>query len=87
MGSDVSLIVADEFLFFHPDVLPCILPTLATGAIFIIISSIAPDGDSPLRKMLDCKYEDGTNVIKLLNWIEVWIYYMYYHLPRFLSFF
>ena len=71
MGDNVSLIVADEFLFFHPDVLPCILPTLATDAIFIIISSVAPDGDSPLRKMIDCTYDDGTRVIKLLNWIQV----------------
>jgi len=65
------LAVADEFLFFNPEVLPAILPMLATDAIFIIISSVAPDGDSPLRKIIDTCYDDGSPVIKLLNWITV----------------
>jgi hypothetical protein len=71
MGDEVSLVVADEFLFFNPEVLPAILPTLATDAMFIIISSIAPDTDSPLRKILETKYDSGRPVIQLLNWIQV----------------
>ena len=71
MGAFVKLIVADEYLFFDPGVLPAILPTLATDAIVFIISSIAPDGDSPLRKILESKYDDGTDIFKLLNWIQV----------------
>lgn len=59
VGACISLIVCDEFLFFHLDVLPVILPTLATGSMFIMISSVAPDGDSPLRKIIDTKYADG----------------------------
>lgn len=51
--------VCDEFLFFNPEVLPAILPTLATGSMFIMISSVAPDGDSPLRKIIETKYPDG----------------------------
>ena len=71
MGDNTSLVVCDEFLFFNPEVLPAILPVLATDAMRIIISSIAPDGDSPLRKIIDTRYPDGSPVIKLLNWIQV----------------
>ena len=71
MGDNLSLVVCDEFMFFNPGVLPAILPTLATDAMFIIISSVAPDGDSPLRKVIDALYPDGTRVIKLLNWCKV----------------
>ena len=49
--------------------LTVILPMLATDAIFIAISSIAPDSDSPLRRVLTTLYDDGTPVIKMLNWI------------------
>ncbi len=71
MGDNLSLVVCDEFMFFNPGVLPAILPTLATDAMFIIISSVAPDGDSPLRKVIDALYPAGTRVIKLLNWCKV----------------
>jgi len=71
MGIDVSLVVCDEFLFYDAEALPAILPTLATDAIFIVISSIAPNGDSPLLKVLRSTYPDGTNVFKMLNWIQV----------------
>ena len=46
------------------------LPTLATGAIFLMISSVSPDGDNPLVKLLDTKYIDGTNVVWKLNWVQ-----------------
>jgi hypothetical protein len=69
-GKDVLAIFADEFLFFNPAVLPALLPTLATGAIFVMTSSVSPDGDSPLVKLLDTKYNDGTNVVRKLNWTE-----------------
>lgn len=59
-------------MFFNPGVLPAILPTLATDAMFIIISSVAPDGDSPLRRIIDALYPDGRRVIKLLDWVQVW---------------
>jgi hypothetical protein len=71
MGDNLSLVICDEWMFFNPGVLPAIIPTLATGAIFIIISSVAPDGDSPLRKVIDALYPDGTRVIKLLDWVQV----------------
>ena len=71
MGDNLSLVICDEWMFFNPGVLPAIIPTLATGAIFIIISSVAPDGDSPLRKVIDALYPDGKPVIKLLNWVQV----------------
>ncbi len=69
-GKDVMIIFADEFLFFNHAVLPAMLPTLATGAAFIMTSSVSPDGDNPLLKLLSAKYPDGTDVVKNLNWIQ-----------------
>lgn len=71
VGKDVKLIVADEWMFYDPGALPTILPTLATDATFIIISSVSPDGESPLRRILDTEYADGRKVFKMLNWIQV----------------
>ena len=64
------IIFADEFLFFNHAVLPAMLPTLATGAAFIMTSSVSPDGDNPLLKLLSAKYPDGTDVVKNINWIQ-----------------
>ena len=64
------IIFADEFLFFNHAVLPAMLPTLATGAAFIMTSSVSPDGDNPLLKLLSAKYPDGTDVVENLNWIQ-----------------
>lgn len=72
MGHDLSLVVMDEFLFYDPDGLPAIMPIIGTDAILIIISSIAPNGDSPLLKILHATYEDGNKVFVLLNWIQVY---------------
>jgi hypothetical protein len=69
-GKDVLAIFADEFLFFNPAVLPALLPTLATGAIFVMTSSVSPDGDNQLVKLLDTKYNDGTDVVRKLNWVQ-----------------
>lgn len=63
-------IFADEFLFFNPAVLPALLPTLATGAAFIMTSSVSPDGDNPIVQLLDTKYSDGTSVVRKLNWVQ-----------------
>lgn len=79
VGKDVKLIVADEWMFYDPDVLPAILPTLATDATFIIISSVSPDGQSPLRRILDTTYADGRPVFKMLNWIQVIFIYTHTH--------
>lgn len=67
IGKDVFAIFADEFFFFSPDVLPAILPTLATGAVFIMTSSVSPDGDNPMMRMIDTRYNDGTPVVKQLD--------------------
>lgn len=64
------MIVCDEFMFFNPAALPAILPTLATGAVFVMISSVSPDGDSPIVRLLDTCYEDGTPVVRKLNWVQ-----------------
>jgi hypothetical protein len=61
-------IFADEFLFFNVAALPALLPTLANGAAFIMISSVSPDGDNPVTQVIDTTYSDGTPVVKKLNW-------------------
>lgn len=47
------------------------LPTLATGAIFIMTSSIAPSGDNPMMRMQESKYADGTPVVKIVDFNRV----------------
>lgn len=34
-------------------------------------SSMSPGGDSTAMKILDLKYDDGSNVIKRFNWVTV----------------
>jgi hypothetical protein len=70
MGARATAVFADEFLFFNFEALPAILPVLLTGALFVMISSICPDGDSPILKVINAKYKDGTPVVRLLNWIQ-----------------
>jgi hypothetical protein len=76
MGTNVMAIFCDEFLFYNAAVLPAILPTLATGALFVITSSIAPDSDSPVRQLLEAKFDNGHRIVKLLDWIEVFSMYI-----------
>ena len=33
-------------------------------------SSVSTDGDSPIVRLLDTKYADGTPVVKKLNWVQ-----------------
>lgn len=66
-----GIIFFDEFLFFEPKVFEAILPTFATGASGCLISSLSPDPNNPIMAILSAKYRDGTNVFKVLNWIQV----------------
>ena len=38
---------------YGPDVLPAIMPTTATGSMFVLISSMANEPESPLRTIID----------------------------------
>jgi hypothetical protein len=71
MGSNVVAVFMDEFLFMNKKAFPSIFPTTATGALLVMTSSMAPGGDSSALSLLDVKYDDGTNVIQKLNWIQV----------------
>ena len=64
------LVVADEWLFFHPAVVGVLIPVINNGAVFLAISSIAGDPDSPLMQVLRATYKDGTPACRILNWIE-----------------
>ena len=71
MGPNVVAVFLDEFLFMNPKAFPAIFPTTATGAMLVITSSMSPGGDSSALKLLDVKYEDGSNVINKHNWVQV----------------
>lgn len=64
------LVVADEWLFFHQNVVGVLIPVINNGAVFMAISSIAGDPDSPLMQVLRAQYKDGTPACRILNWIE-----------------
>jgi len=51
--------------------LKVIIPTLKTGAMFIMSSSVAEDCDSPIVDLIDSKHLDGTPLFKKINWIMV----------------
>jgi hypothetical protein len=66
----VRIVFFDEFLFFDPRALPVILPTLANGAALVLTSSIAPNAADDLMRLFDAKYDDGTRIVNVLNWID-----------------
>jgi len=73
----------DEFCFMNPKVFPAIFPTAATNAMLIMTSSLSPGGDSTALQILDVKYDDGSPVIKKLNWVQVMplsLYSLFLHL-------
>lgn len=73
MGANMKYgwIIFDEFLFMSPKVFEALLPTFATGASGTLISSLSPEADNPIMSILYSKYRDGTDVFKILNWIQV----------------
>lgn len=75
MGPNVVAVFLDEFLFMNPKAFPAIFPTTATGAMLVMTSSMSPGGDSSALKLLDVKYEDGSNVINKHNWVQVPLFY------------
>ncbi len=73
MNMSKGLFFLDEFLFFTPKVYEALIPTFATGASVIMISSLARDNNNPIMKLLSAKKSDGTDFIKILNWIQVYL--------------
>ena len=59
----------DEFFFMNPKAFPSIFPTTVTGAMLVMTSSMSPGGDSIPMKIMNVKYDDGTNVINVFNWV------------------
>lgn len=74
-----GIIIFDEFFFMAEKALEAIIPTLATGAALVIISSLPPDRNIPSMYLLDSKYPDGTDALKKLNWIDVCLFYTFIH--------
>lgn len=69
-GKDPFAIFFDEIYFFNPVALLAILPTLATGAACIFTSSVSVDGDSPIVRMMQTTYPDGSPVVRSLCWVQ-----------------
>lgn len=57
--------------------LPTIVPTLPMCPSFFIVSSMSPDDRSPLRLIIDTKYDDDEKKpLKKLNWIQVCVHHI-----------
>lgn len=69
-------IIYDEFLFMKPAALEALFPTFLTGASGAMISSLSPDTSLGIMGILQAKYRDGTEVIKVINWIQVKFIYV-----------
>jgi len=54
----------------NPGAFPAIFPSSATGAMLVMISSMSSDANSPAMKIIDAKYDDGTPVMKKLDWVQ-----------------
>lgn len=64
-------IIFDEFFYMSPKVFQAILPTLSTGAAGTMISSLSADPENPIISILNSKYRDGSNIFKVISWIQV----------------
>jgi hypothetical protein len=71
MGSNVVLVLLDEFLFMNPKAFPSIFPTTATGALLVMTSSMSAGSQSSAMSVLNVKYDDGSNVVTIYNWVQV----------------
>lgn len=67
MASNVDAIFLDEFLFMNPGAFPAIFPSTATGAMLVLISSMSGNSNSPAMKLIEATYDDGTPVVKKLD--------------------
>ena len=70
MGTRVFAIFLDEMLFMNIKAFPSIFPVAQTGAALIMTSSISPGAASSAMCILDAKYDDGTNVVRKLDWVQ-----------------
>jgi hypothetical protein len=71
MGARIALMNIDEFFFIKPSVYPTILPLLVNGSALMLTSSQNKDPDSPIRKMINARYEDsGQDAVLRYNWLQ-----------------
>jgi hypothetical protein len=73
LASNVDAIFMDEFLFMNIAAYPAMLPSSATGGMLIMISSMSGNANSPAMKLIDATYDDGTPVVKKINWVQACI--------------
>jgi hypothetical protein len=71
MGTDVTAMFLDEFLFMEPKAFPSILPPSATGAMVVFISSMSANTASTAMRILDGVYDDGSPVVRKFNLVQV----------------
>lgn len=54
----------------NPAAFPAIFPSTATGAMLIMISSMSGNTNSPAMKLINAKYDDGTDVVRKLDCVQ-----------------
>lgn len=68
MGAYVTAIFFDEFLFMNPKVFAASIPTLLTGALVVLTSSMSPNSASAAMRIIKAKNDDGSDVVTQYNW-------------------
>ena len=69
-GTKATAVFMDEFFFFNPKAFASIFPVTATGAMLVMTSSLSPGAQTSAMRILDVTYDDGTPVVKKLNWVQ-----------------
>jgi hypothetical protein len=54
----------------NPKAFPAIFPSAANGAMLVMTSSMSPGSNSIAMRILDVKYDDGSDVVKKLDFVQ-----------------
>lgn len=69
-GERVAVVLMDEFMFMAQSVYASIFPTIITGALLCMISSMSP-GNTAAKDLMHVKADDGSDIITKYNWLQV----------------
>lgn len=70
MGTRLMLLLYDEFYFFKEVVYTTSLPLSRNGAAILMISSMSKNHDDAVRRMIETKLEDDTQLFLTLDWMR-----------------
>ena len=57
-------------MFMNVGVFPSIFPSTATGAMLVMVSSMSGNANSPAMRLIDAKYDDGTDVVRKVDLMQ-----------------